>query len=69
MKKIYRRGFPISLLIVPHSTLVSFLVLRFGKDSLRQRQNSLSPSNSGLEKNKTSLLNKKKKKEKGNAMH
>jgi len=46
----YRRGFPISLLIVPHSTLVSFLVFRLGKDSLRHRQNSLSPSKSGLEK-------------------
>lgn len=45
----YRRGFPISLLIVPHSTLVSFLVFKLGKDSLRQRQNSLSPSKRGLE--------------------
>lgn len=45
----YRRGFPISLRIVPHSTLVSFLVFRLGKDSLRHRQNSLSPSNRGLE--------------------
>lgn len=46
----YRRGFPISLLIVPHSTLVNFLVFRLGKDSLRHRQNSLSPSKRGLEK-------------------
>lgn len=45
----YRRGFPISLLIVPHSTLVNFLVFRLGNDSLRHRQNSLSPSKSGLE--------------------
>lgn len=45
----YRRGFPISLLIVPHSTLVSFLVFRLGKVSLRHRQNSLSPSKRGLE--------------------
>ena len=43
----YRRGFPISLLIVPHSTLVNFLVFRLGKDSLRHRQNSLSPSKRG----------------------
>lgn len=48
--KTYRRGFPISLRIVPHSTLVNFLVFRLGKDSLRHRQNSLSPSKRGLKK-------------------
>lgn len=42
------RGLPISLLIVPHSTLVNFLVFRLGKDSFRHRQKSLSPSNKGL---------------------
>lgn len=47
-KTTYRRGFPISLLIVPHSTLVNFLVFKLGKDSLRHRQNSLSPSKRGL---------------------
>lgn len=44
----YRLGFPISLLIVPHSTRVNFLVFRLGKDSFRHRQKSLSPSNKGL---------------------
>lgn len=48
----YRRGFPISLLIVPHSTLVNFLVFRLGNDSLRHKQNSLSPSKRGLESKK-----------------
>lgn len=51
----YRRGFPINLLIVPHSTLVSFLVFRLGKVSLRHRQNSLSPSKRGLEEREATV--------------
>ena len=54
----YRRGFPISLLMVPHSTRVSFLVFSLGKDSFRHRQNSLSPSNRGLDE-----MNKKERRQ------
>lgn len=44
----YRRGLPISLRILHHSARRSFLVLSWGKDSLRQMQKSLSPWNRGL---------------------
>lgn len=66
----HRRGFPISLLIVPHSTLVNFLVFRLGNDSLRHRQNSLSPSKSGLEgrKKKEMYYCFRKKKQSRNAL-
>lgn len=56
-KKNHLRGFPINRLIFPHSTLVNFLVFKFGKDSFRHTQKSLSPSNSGLLKHKWFSIN------------
>lgn len=45
-----RRGFPINLLTLHHSTRVKLRALSRGNDSLRQMQKSLSPLKRGLAK-------------------